>query len=190
MLRKTCRRETWRGARACRWAAVTCAVGLAACQTHNLDARFEAGWRPAKGYCAFGGETAQLSAYCARVNFGADGSLALLRAENSAILRKDDRLRCTEHVALARSALERYGDYTVAPLYSCDDDTSVEGGRKVCHVSLLVTDAISGARYVMDNGYVLRPQVWDGVATYEEFRERVDHAWTGAIPAWMRLGHD
>lgn len=191
MLPRNFTRGLLRGARSHPLAAVAIAVALAACQAHDPDARFQGGWRPSKGYCAFGGETAQLAAYCARVNFGAEGTLAVLRAENARILRAAGRLQCADHVVLARAAMERYGaDYAVAPLYSCDDDAPAEGGRRVCHVSLLVTDATSGARFVMDNGYVLRPEFGSGVATYDEFHQRVDHVWTGDTPGWMRLGGD
>ena len=167
------------------------ALALAACQTHNSDARFDAGWRPSKAYCAFGGETERLAAYCARVNFGPEGALSVLRAENTEILEaQDSRLRCTDHVERAKAAVGTYGDYQVARVYSCDDDAPIEAGRRVCHVSLLVTDSSSGERFVMDNGFVLDPSVTGGVATYADFRGRVDHAWSGAAPAWAQLGSE
>jgi hypothetical protein len=53
-------------------------------KAQRLDADFEAGWRPSKTYCLFGGETAQLDAYCVRLNFGAEGLAAILpRRERS-----------------------------------------------------------------------------------------------------------
>lgn len=153
----------------------------------KLDDKFAAGWRPAKGYCAFGGETPTLNAYCAKVNFGSDGLIAVLRGENEKILQRGggEPLPCTTHVAMARAAVKAYGDdFTAVEVYSCDRDPPVANGRKVCHVSLLVTDKTTGTRLVMDNGHVVGANVAQGVATYAEFRQDVYHAWIGVAPTW------
>ena len=153
----------------------------------ELDQRFAAGWRPSKGYCAFGGETPTLSAWCAEVNFGAEGLEVIARAVNQDVLaRSTGRLACTDHVAQVREELAAYPDYKVAELYSCDANPPVENGRAICHVSLMVTSA-TGAQVVLDNGHVLDPAHTGGVATYREFASLVDRNWTGETPAWMAL---
>jgi hypothetical protein len=92
-------------------------------------------------------------------------------------------------VALAKAKLEPYAsDYELSELYSCDRDPPVENGRKICHVSLLVKDKITGARFVMDNGHVLSPEVTSGVGTYNEFTRLVENVWTGETPVWIALG--
>lgn len=148
-----------------------------------LDAKFGAGWRPSKADCAFGGATPTLDAYCGRVNFGSEGVLALLRKENEQVLARLPSLDCGEHVALARETLSKYADeFTMTELYSCDHDAPTRHGKKVCHVSLLVRDSVSGANFVVDNGAVLNPAVTGGVSKYGEFRREVDVAWTGTAP--------
>jgi len=161
---------------------------MTARSAQNLDEKFAAGWRPSKGYCTFGGETPTLSAWCAEVNFGAEGLAVIARAVNEQVLARagGDKLLCTDHVAQVRHELAAYPDYTVTELYSCDANPPVENGRSVCHVSLLVASA-SGARVVLDNGHVLDPATTGGVAAYTEFAQLVDHQWTGAQPAWVAL---
>jgi hypothetical protein len=161
-----------------------CATGGAA----DLDARFEAGWRPSRGYCLFGAETARLAAWCADVNFGRDGLLAVARAVNQQVLGRaaGQPLPCMEHVAEARRRLAEYPDYTLAEIYSCDAEPPLEAGRPVCHVSLLVTGP-SGVRVVMDNGYVLQPAATGGVAFYPRFVAQVDRHWIGERPDWVAL---
>lgn len=158
----------------------------AACATTSpadLDARFAAGWRPSKAYCAFGAETAALASYCAEVNFGRDGVLAVARAVNAEVLASagGDRLVCTEHVARARARMDDYADYEVREIYSCDAEPPVENGRAVCHVSLMVTSAAGGS-VVLDNGHVLDPGLTGGVAPLAEFARLVDRHWTGEQP--------
>lgn len=165
-------------------AATACASNVA-----SPDARFEAGWRPSKAYCLFGGETAQLDAYCARVNFGREGAEAIVRSVNEEILQHvaGQTLRCTDHVALAKEQMKRHKDYSMVELYSCDRDAPVENGQKICHVSLLVTDGVTGDRFVMDNGHVLNPQVYGGVAPYSQFARQVETAWTQDTPVAVEL---
>jgi hypothetical protein len=161
---------------------------MTARSAQELDASFAAGWRPSKGYCAFGGETPTLSAWCAEVNFGAEGLELIARAANERVLARagGQPLVCTDHVAQVRQELAAYPDYEVTELYSCDANPPVENGRSVCHVSLLVT-SIAGARVVLDNGHVLDPGVTGGVAAYTEFAQLVDYNWTGEQPNWVAL---
>lgn len=173
-------------------AALAAAVLTTGCMTdggaRELDAKFEAGWRPSKADCVFGGATPTLDAYCARVNFGSEGVLAILRNENQRILAEAPGLRCTDHVAQARQALATYADgFELTELYSCDRDAPIENGRKVCHVSLLVRDPATGARFVVDNGSVLNAATTGGVGKYSEFRGEVDYAWIGSTPAEVLL---
>lgn len=173
--------------------SLTAAALSSGCMTDSqalrLDAQLEAGWRPSKADCVFGGATPAMDAYCARVNFGKDGMLAILRNENGRILENaGGSLPCTEHVAQARAALASYADgFELTDLYSCDRDAPVENGRKVCHVSLLVRDPETGNRFVVDNGHVLNADVTGGVGQYREFRREVDFAWTGATPVEVLL---
>lgn len=159
-------------------------------QSRRLDAKFEAGWRPAKGYCTFGGETPLLDAYCARVNFGAEGMAAVLRDINNEIVAQaDGSLRCTDHVVHVQARLKPYAaEYRTEELYSCDRDPPMVDGQAVCHVSLLVTDTVTGARFVVDNGHVLHPATTGGVGSYSQFAKLVDRAWTGETPHWVALG--
>lgn len=152
------------------------------------DARFAAGWRPSKGYCTFGAETATLAAWCAEVNFGAEGLETIARAVNEEVLARagGKPLACTDHVAQVRQELAAYPDYKVAELYSCDANPPIENGRSVCHVSLMVTSA-TGARVVLDNGHVLDPGSTGGVGTVQEFSQLVAYHWTGDQPAWVAL---
>lgn len=154
----------------------------------RLDASFEAGWRPSKGYCTFGGETPALSAWCAELNFGAEGLEVIARAVNEDVLRLAGGrpLACTDHVAQVSRQFAAYPDYKVTELYSCNANPPVENGRAVCHVSLMVTSA-TGARVVLDNGHVLAPALTGGVAPYAEFVKLVDRNWTGETPAWAAL---
>lgn len=149
----------------------------------QVDARFDAGWRPSKAQCAFGGQTAKLAAYCADLNFGAKGLEVVARAVNEQVLASagGEKLPCTEHVARVRERMAEYADYRVEEIYSCDANPPVENGRSVCHVSLMVTSA-SGARVVIDNGHVLDPASTGGVGTYAQFASLVDHHWTGGTP--------
>ena len=170
--------------------AVAVALSSTGCVTlseQDLDAKFAAGWRPSKGYCAFGGETPTLSAWCAEVNFGAEGLEVIARAVNEDVLaRSADRLACTDHVAQVRAEFAAYPSYTVTELYSCDATPEMQDGRAVCHVSLMVT-SVTGARVVLDNGHVLDPNTTGGVAPYREFAQLVDRNWTGETPAWVAL---
>jgi hypothetical protein len=170
---------------------LSCMLPMAACvaPAPDLDARFAAGWRPSKAYCTFGGETPALGAWCAEVNFGADGLLVLARAINEDVLAQAPgrALPCTEHVASARRALAAYPEYTIEDIYSCDADPPVQAGRPVCHVSLLVTSGASGARVVLDNGYVLQPAATGGVAFYPQFAASVDRHWVGQAPDGFAL---
>lgn len=181
---------TRRSARALMLAAV--ALSSTACMTHggakDMDARFEAGWRPSKGYCTFGAETARLAAWCAEVNFGREGLVAVARAVNEQVLASagGEKLACTDHVAQVRAQMADYADYQVREIYSCDANPPVEDGRAVCHVSLMVTSA-SGTSVVLDNGHVLDPGVTGGVAPLMEFAQLVDHHWTGDQPDWVAL---
>lgn len=165
---------------------------MAACMTdggtRGTDARLEAGWRPSKGYCAFGAETAALAAHCAEVNFGKDGLVAIARAVNEEVLASaaGEVLACTDHVAQVRSRMAEYPDYQVREVYSCDDNPPLQDGRAVCHVSLMVTSA-SGASVVLDNGSVLDPGTTGGVADLARFASLVDHHWTGETPTWVAL---
>jgi hypothetical protein len=154
----------------------------------EIDASFAAGWRPTKGYCAFGGETPTLSAWCAEVNFGAEGLELIARAANKTVLARAGgrTLACTDHVAQVRQELAAFPGYEVAELYSCDANPPVENGRSVCHVSLMVT-SVTGARVVLDNGHVLNPRTTGGVAPYTQFAQLVDHQWTGEQPSWVAL---
>lgn len=154
----------------------------------DLDAKLAAGWRPSKGYCAFGAETAAFASYCAEVNFGSDGVLAVARAVNEQVLASaaGGKLVCTDHVAQVRARMAEYADYQVREIYSCDANPPVENGRAVCHVSLMVTSA-AGTSVVLDNGHVLEPGLTGGVAPLAEFAQLVDHHWTGEIPAWVAL---
>lgn len=148
----------------------------------NLDEKFAAGWRPSKGHCAFGGETPALAAWCAEVNFGAEGLEVIARAVNEDVLaRANGKLACTDHVAQVREEFAAYPDYKVTELYSCDANPPIENGRAVCHVSLMVTSA-AGARVVLDNGHVLEPGATGGVAPLADFVALVDHHWTGQQP--------
>jgi hypothetical protein len=168
----------------------TLALPMTACMTagpaRDVDAKFAAGWRPGKGYCAFGAESPALAAYCAEVNFGGDGLEVIARAANEKVLASagGERLACTDHVARVRAELAQYPGYKTEELYSCDANPPVENGRAVCHVSLMVTSA-AGARVVLDNGHVLDPGLTGGVASYTQFASLVDHHWTGEQPAWV-----
>ena len=160
---------------------------MTARSAQDLDERFAAGWRPSKGYCTFGAETAALAAWCAEVNFGAEGLEVIARAVNEGVLaRASGQLACTDHVAQVREEFAAYPDYKVTELYSCDANPPVENGRAVCHVSLMVTSA-AGARVVLDNGHVLEPGATGGVGSFQEFAQLVDHHWTGDTPAWVAL---
>ena len=64
---------------------------------------------------------------------------------------------------------------------SCEHEPTVQDGRTVCHVSLLVT-SISGVRVVIDNGNVLDPATTGGVAAYAQFAALVDRHWVGRKP--------
>lgn len=153
----------------------------------DADAKFAGGWRPSKAHCTFGAETAAMAAWCAEVNFGAQGLEVIARAVNEEVLaRAEGTLACTDHVAQVRAEFAAYPDYAVAELYSCDDNPPVENGRAVCHVSLMVTSA-AGARVVLDNGHVFEPGATAGVGTFQEFAQLVDHHWTGETPAWVAL---
>lgn len=164
----------------------------AACVTAGeaveIDSRYHAGWRPSARECLFGGPTPLVDAYCARLNFGDDGVVAVLRGHNESIVG-GQRMLCTDHVARVAQALAPYGEaYEVEKLYSCDKDPLVENGRKVCHVSLAVTDRATGERYVVDNGHVLKLGLTGGVGTYAEFAQQVHVTWTGETPAWIAIG--
>jgi hypothetical protein len=166
-----------------------------ACMTdramQRLDAKFEAGWRPSRSYCTWGGETPLLDAYCARVNFGAAGTESLLRNANAEILKESagQLLPCAAHVARVKAELASYGDdYELTELYSCDRNAPIEQGQRVCHVSLLVADKVTHRRFVVDNGHVLSPVATGGVAPYQDFVGLVDYAWTAETPAWIALG--
>ncbi|MGH8443369.1 MAG: hypothetical protein ACRETF_10770 [Nevskiaceae bacterium] len=154
----------------------------------DLDAKFAAGWRPSEGYCAFGGETPTLGAYCAEVNHGQKGLEVIARAINEDVLARNggEPLVCTDHVAQVRAEFAAYPQYTVSELYSCDENAPVENGRKVCHVSLLVASA-TGSRVVLDNGHVVDAKVDGGVAPYGDFTQMVAYHWTGETPAWVAL---
>ncbi|MGH8481779.1 MAG: hypothetical protein ACRES8_04895, partial [Nevskiaceae bacterium] len=91
----------------------------------------------------------------------------------------------TDHVAQVRARLAEYPGYEVREIYSCDANPPLENGRAVCHVSLMVASAASGARVVLDNGHVLEPALTGGVASYQEFAQLVDHHWTGEQPSWV-----
>lgn len=149
----------------------------------DLDEKLAAGWRPSKGYCAFGAETAALASYCAELNFGSDGVLAVARAVNEQVLASagGTKLACTDHVAQVRARMAEYADYQVRELYSCDANPPVQNGREVCHVSLMVTSA-GGTSVVLDNGHVLDPGLTGGVAPLAEFAQLVDRHWTGDTP--------
>jgi hypothetical protein len=167
----------------------TLSIGPAlAASDAEVDARFDSGWRPSKAQCAFGGQTAKLAAYCAELNFGAEGLEVVARAVNEEVLASADgeKLPCTEHVAKVRERMAEYADYRVQEIYSCDANPPVEGGRSVCHVSLMVTSA-SGTRVVIDNGHVLDPASTTGVGSYAQFASLVDHHWTGATPDHVAL---
>jgi hypothetical protein len=176
-------------AAACLLLAATATGCMTAGESRRLDAKFEAGWRPSKGYCTFGGETPLLDAYCARVNFGAEGAVAILRDINDEVLAQaGGSLRCTDHVARAQARLKPYAaEFRTEELYSCDRDPPVVDGKPVCHVSLLVTDTMTGARFVVDNGHVLKPATSGGVGRYAEFASLVDRAWTGETRHWVAL---
>lgn len=165
---------------------------MAGCMTdgraRELDAKFAAGWRPSKGHCTFGGETPTLSAWCAEVNFGAEGLELIARSVNDQILARagGQTLACTDHVAQARREFAAYPSYTVTELYSCDANPPMQDGRPVCHVSLMVA-SVTGARVVLDNGHVLQPGTTGGVGTYQEFAQLVDRHWTGPTPTSTAL---
>jgi hypothetical protein len=167
--------------------ALPVGVSLAA-GDREIDARFDAGWRPSKAQCAFGGQTAKLAAYCADLNFGAQGLEVVARAVNEQVLASagGERLPCTDHVAQVRERMAEYPGYDVKEIYSCDANPPVENGRSVCHVSVMVTSA-SGARVVIDNGHVLDPASTGGVGSYTQFASAVDHHWTGESPSWVAL---
>jgi len=168
----------------------TLSIGPAlAASDAEVDARFDAGWRPSKAQCAFGGQTAKLAAYCADLNFGREGLEVIARAVNAEVLASagGEKLPCAEHVAQVRVRLAEYPDYALKEIYSCDANPPVENGRSVCHVSLMVTSA-SGARVVIDNGHVLEPASTGGVGSYTEFAGLVDHHWTGDTPSHVALG--
>jgi len=169
-------------------AALSSAGCMTMGSTQDLDAEFAAGWRPSKGYCAFGAETAALASYCAELNFGSDGLIAVARAVNEQVLASagGEKLVCTDHVEQVRARMSEYVDYAVREIYSCDANPPVENGRAVCHVSLMVTSA-GGSTVVLDNGHVLDPGVTGGVAPYAEFAGLVDHHWTGEQPHWVAL---
>ena len=154
----------------------------------ELDAKFAAGWRPSKAYCAFGGDTPTLGAWCAEVNHGAQGLEVIARAVNDEVLKRNggEPLVCTDHVAQARAEFAQYPEYTLTELYSCDANPPVEDGRSVCHVSLMVASA-SGQRVVLDNGHVVDAQVDGGVAPYADFTRMVAHHWTGEAPESVAL---
>jgi hypothetical protein len=166
-------------------ALLVCTLTLpsTACVSVDVDARFAAGWRPSKGYCAFGAETPALAAWCAEVNFGSQGLLALARAVNEGVLASASGrvLLCTEHVASVRRQLAAYPGYAVSELYSCEAEPVIEQGRPLCHVSVLVSST-AGARVVLDNGHVLEPGTTGGVAEYAEFVTLVDRHWVGEPP--------
>jgi hypothetical protein len=167
----------------------TLSIGPAlAASDAEVDARFDAGWRPSKAQCVFGGQTAKLAAYCADLNFGAEGLEVVARAVNEQVLASagGEKLPCTDHVAQVREHMAEYADYRVQEIYSCDANPAVENGRSVCHVSLMVTSA-SGARVVIDNGHVLDPASTTGVGSYAQFASLVDHHWTGATPDHVAL---
>ena len=144
-----------------------CAVLSGCMNAHHLrqlDERFEAGWRPSAGYCAWGAETERLAAYCARVNFGAEGALAIMNAVNQRALdgATGGAMPWEQHIERARDELEPYAqDYAINELEWCDPAGSD------CHRSLLVTDRVTGAKFVLDNGRAIPDGVH--VATYEQF---------------------
>lgn len=138
----------------------------------ELDARFDAGWRPP---CAFGAPTPKMAAYCAAVNFGDEGAQMILRAENEKIFQSHTgELTCTDHVLLAKTRLSSYAGYTTKEVYSCSAELN---GTGLCHVSLLVTDVNTKRSWVMDNGTVFDRKVYQGVGTLEEFKEHVGRYW-------------
>ena len=178
-----------RAIRALLLAAAT--LPAAACVTipgAELDAKFASGWRPSKGYCAFGGDTPTLGAWCAEVNYGDQGLQLLARAVNEEILRGNggEPLVCTDHVAQVRAEFAAYPQYAVSELYSCDANPPVENGRSVCHVSLMVASA-SGSRVVLDNGHVVNAETDGGVARYADFTQQVAYHWTGDQPSHVVL---
>lgn len=154
----------------------------------ELDAKVAAGWRPSKGYCTFGAETAALASWCAEANFGREGLATVARAVNEQVLASagGDKLACTDHVAQVKARMAEYAGYEVREIYSCDANPPVENGRAVCHVSLLVASA-GGDSVVLDNGHVLDPGVTGGVGSLQEFAQLVDHHWTGEQPSWVAL---
>jgi hypothetical protein len=173
----------------------TLVLPMAACMTDGrarlLDQKFAAGWRPTKGYCAFGGETPALSAWCAEVNFGGESLALIARTVNEKVLARaaGQPLACTDHVAQARRELTEFPDYTVTELYSCDANPPLENGRPVCHVSLMVANA-TGDRVVLDNGHVFEPATTAGVGSFQEFAQLVDRHWAGEQPAWVALASE
>lgn len=149
----------------------SCAA-LSACaggdRLRQLDEQFAAGWRPSQGYCAWGGETERLAAHCARVNFGTEGALAILNAVNRMALggATGGTMPWEEHTERTREELEPYAqDYAVDELEWCDP-TGAD-----CHRSLLVTDRVTGAKFVLDNGRVVPGD--PHVTTYDEFMRLV-----------------
>lgn len=166
----------------------TLSAPVLAASDAEVDARFDAGWRPSKAQCAFGGQTAKLASYCAELNFGRKGLEVVARAVNEQVLASagGERLPCTDHVAKVRARLAEYPGYQVSEIYSCDANPPVENGRSVCHVSVMVASA-SGARVVIDNGHVLDPGTTGGVGSYTQFASLVDHHWTGGAPDHVAL---
>jgi len=162
--------------------AVAALLLSSACASRaQLDARFDAGWRPKLGSCTFGGDTPKIAAWCAKQSSLASsgGYEAYLRGLNLSARRS---LRpgawCGEHVAAVIRLVGADPELKAEPLYNCPKGYApgVE-----CHVSVLVSDT-AGNRYVIDNGAVVRDGATGhaGVTTLANFSGLVGgRYWTG-----------
>jgi len=167
-------------------AAVAILVAASGCATpgssNEIDGRFEAGWRPSKTYCLFGGETPRLAAYCARQTFGDEGYLAAINQQALQSLPEDGH--CREHAAAVLALLKDDPDLRSQMIYSCPKGV---GRDQPCHVSVLAT-AADGRQWVLDNGAVVNASVGvAGVVAMRDFAAEVQQVyWVDHPPTMMQ----
>jgi hypothetical protein len=148
----------------------------------ELDQRFEAGWRPTKSYCLFGGETPQINAYCSRQQFGEEGYLMAINQQATASLPPE--ADCKDHARTVIALLQREAELRTQRIYSCPEGA---GAGQACHVSVLVTNA-KGGQWVLDNGAVVSSTVGvAGVVAFNGFSSEVDGTyWVDRPPNIMQ----
>lgn len=166
--------------------AVAMLVAAGGCATpgssNEIDRRFEAGWRPSKTYCLFGGETPKVNAYCALQNFGYEGYLAAINQQ--ALLSLPEGAHCREHTAAVAALLKDQPDLRSQMIYSCPKGV---GPGVPCHVSILATTP-DGRQWVLDNGAIVNATVGvSGVVAMRDFAAEVQQAyWVDRPPTMMQ----